>query len=121
MINQYCTAAAALTMGAAFLTTSCSTPAGQGAAAGAVGGAVVGGPVGAAVGAVGGAIVGHAVSEDQAARHGAAPAKGYPFAKPAGTPGYYTSPYSGGIYDLRAVPSRALVQDTQTNQLFRKP
>lgn len=106
---------------AAAAFSACSTPAGQGAATGAVGGALVAGPAGAAVGAIGGAIVGSAIAENDAARYGAAPTGGYPMAQPAGKPGFYRSPYSGGIYDLTGVPHKALVRDTQTNQLFRKP
>jgi hypothetical protein len=114
-----------LAVGSAFASlaalASCSSKAGAGAAAGAVGGAVVGGPIGAAVGAVGGAIVGSVVQESEAHRYGAAPTAGYPMAAATDRPGFYRSPYSGGIYDLRDVPHRALIRDDQTNQLFRKP
>ncbi len=98
--------------------TSCSTLAGRGATAGAVGGAVVAGPVGAAVGAAGGALVGAAVGEAEVARYGAAPAAGYPVASSAGKPGMVYSPYTGRLYDVRNVPSRGLVLDTDVNKLF---
>ena len=101
--------------------TSCTTPAGRGAAAGAVGGAVVAGPVGAAVGAAGGAIVGAAVGETEVARYGPAPAKGYPVARSSGTPGMVRSPYTDRLYDVRGVPRGGLVLDRDVNKLFRAP
>jgi hypothetical protein len=112
--------AAAIALGGSAFT-SCSSGTGQGAAAGAIGGAVVGGPVGAAVGAIGGAIVGTAIHESDASRYAPAPATGYPMAVPLAQPGFFRSPYSGETYDLRDVPPRALVRDSKTNQLFRKP
>ena len=111
-----------LLVGAASYTfTACTTPAGRGAAAGAVGGAVVGGPVGAAVGAAGGAIVGAAVGEAEVTRYGPAPARGYPVARPTGTPGMVYSPYTDRIYDVRGVPRGGLVLDRDANKLFRAP
>lgn len=100
---------------------SCNTPAGQGAAVGAGTGALVGGPIGAAVGAAAGAIVGVTVQESQAKRYAPPPKAGYPVAAPTTRPGFYTSPYTNKMYDLREVPANALVRDQDTNQLFRKP
>lgn len=101
--------------------TSCHTAAGTGAAAGAATGAVVGGPVGAAVGAATGAIVGAAVDETQVHAYGPAPRQGWPPAAPTDRAGFYTSPYTGKLYDLRGVPSGGLVRDQETGKLFRKP
>lgn len=106
---------------AAVVFTSCNSPTGQGAAVGAGTGALVGGPVGAAVGAGAGAIIGHAIADNRAAEYGPVPASGYPMAIPTSQPGMYRSPYTQGMYDLRGVPSRGLVRDTQANKLFRKP
>ena len=113
-------ALAATALGVVALT-SCNTPTGQGAAAGAVGGAVVGGPVGAAVGAAGGAVVGSLVEENQVHLYAPAPKAGYPLAKWTGTPGFYRSPYTQRVYDLRGIRHGGLVRDTDTNKLFRKP
>ena len=101
--------------------SSCHTAAGTGAATGAATGAVVGGPVGAAVGAATGAIVGAVVDESQAHTYGPAPKRGWPAAAPTGKAGFYTSPYTGKLYDLRGVPSGGLVRDQETGKLFRKP
>ena len=110
-----------LTLGATALgvvaLASCNTPTGQGAAAGAIGGAVVGGPVGAA----GGAVVGSLVEENQVHLYAKAPSGGYPLARKTETAGFYRSPYTKRVYDLRGIPRRGLVRDTDTNQLFRKP
>lgn len=101
--------------------TSCRTAAGTGAATGAATGAVVGGPVGAAVGAATGAIIGAAVDEGEAHRAGEVPRGGWPFAAPTDQAGFYTSPYTGKLYDLRGVPNGGLVRDQETGKLFRKP
>src|SRR5467141_1616604 len=110
--------------------SSCDTPAGQGAGAGAAAGAIIGGAatghvrgaaIGAAAGAAAGALIGAAVEEDQAARYGPPPSGGFPFARWAGTPGFYYSPYTGRVYDLRGVPPGGLTRDVDTGRLFRKP
>ena len=101
--------------------TSCHTAAGTGAAAGAATGAVVGGPVGAAVGAATGAIVGASVDQAEVRKYGPTPREGWPAAAPTGKAGFYTSPYTGKLYDLRGVPSGGLVRDQETGKLFRKP
>src|SRR5437868_15496842 len=100
---------------------SCGTPAGTGAATGAAAGAVVGGPVGAAAGAAGGAVIGAVVGEAEATNYGPAPKAGYPIATPAGQPGMVRSPYTGRLYDVRAVPHGALVRDVDAKKLFRRP
>ena len=93
---------------------SCDTPVGQGAAWGAATGAIIGGAatgnvraasIGAAAGAAAGALTGKIVQENQAAQYGPPPPDGYPFARWAGTPGLYYSPYTGRV---------------DTGRLFRK-
>ena len=100
---------------------SCHSPAGKGAAVGSATGAVVGGPVGAAAGAAGGAIIGAVVGETEATNYGPVPKAGYPVASPAGQPGMVRSPYTGRLYDVRAVPHGALVRDVDVNKVFRRP
>jgi predicted small secreted protein len=113
-----------------FVLSSCYTPVGQGAGIGAATGAIIGGAatgnvrgaaIGAAAGAAAGTLVGAAVEEDQAARYGPPPPGGFPFARWAGTPGFYYSPYTGRVYDLRGVPPGGLTRDVDTGRLFRKP
>ena len=119
-MNTKCLILAVLTFAAVALS-SCNTAAGRGAAIGAGTGALVGGPIGAAVGAASGALIGAAVQENRASEYGPAPAGGYPLARRSGRVGFYRSPYTGRQYDLRGVPTRSLVRDADTNQLFRKP
>jgi hypothetical protein len=110
--------------------TSCDTPVGRGAAWGAATGAIIGAAatgnvraasIGAAAGAAAGALTGKCVQENQAVQYGPPPLGGYPFARWAGTPGFYYSPYTGRIYNLRGVPPGGLTRDVDTGQLFRKP
>ena len=110
--------------------TSCDTPVGQGAVWGAATGAIIGGAatghvraasIGAAAGAAAGALTGAIVQENQAARYGPPPPGGFPYARWAGTPGFYYSPYTGRVYNLRGVPPAGLTRDVDTGQLFRKP
>ncbi len=119
-----------LTALGSFVLSSCETPVGQGAGIGAATGAIIGGAatghvrgaaIGAAAGAAAGALVGAAVEEDQVARYGPPPPGGFPFARWAGTPGFYYSPYTGRVYDLRGVPPGGLTRDVDTGRLFRKP
>jgi hypothetical protein len=114
----------------ALALNSCDTPTGQGAAAGAGAGAIIGGlatgrvrgaAIGAAAGAATGALIGHAIQEDRARTYGPPPPGGYPFARYAGGPGLYRSPYTGRVYDLRGVPPGGLTRDVDTGQLFRRP
>jgi hypothetical protein len=109
---------------------SCDTPVGQGAAWGAATGAIIGGAatgnvraasIGAAAGAAAGALTGKVVQENQAARYGPPFSGGYPYARWAGTPGFYYSPYTGRVYNLGGVPPGGLTRDVDTGQLFRKP
>jgi len=113
-----------------FVLGSCDTPVGQGAGWGAATGAIIGGAatghvrgaaIGAAAGAAAGALVGAAIQEDQVARYGPPPPGGFPVARWAGTPGFYYSPYTGRVYDLRGVPPGGLTRDIDTGRLFRKP
>jgi hypothetical protein len=110
--------------------TSCDTPVGQGAAWGAATGAIIGGAatgrvrgasIGAAAGAAAGALTGAAIQENQAAGYGPPPPGGFPYARWAGTTGFYYSPYTGRVYDLRGVPPGGLTRDVDTGRLFRKP
>src|SRR6266478_2540077 len=83
--------------------SSCDTPTGQGAGYGAATGAIIGAAatgnvrgaaIGAAAGAAAGALIGHAIAEDDARRYGPPPEGGFPFARPAGGPGMFYSPYT---------------------------
>jgi len=112
------------------ILNSCDTPVGQGAAWGAATGAIVGGAatgrvrgasIGAAAGAAAGALTGKIIQENQATQYGPPPPGGYPFARPAGAPGLYASPYTGRVYDLRGVPPGGLTRDVDTGRLFRRP
>jgi hypothetical protein len=109
---------------------SCDTPVGQGAAWGAATGAIIGGAatgnvraasIGAAAGAAAGALTGKIVQENQAAQYGPPPSGGYPFARWAGRPGFFYSPYTNRVYDLRGVPPGGLTRDVDTGRLFRRP
>jgi hypothetical protein len=84
----------------ALILSSCDTPVGQGAA---------------------GALTGKIVEENQTARYGPPPPGGYPYGRWAGRPGFYYSPYTGRVYDLRGVPPGGLTRDVDTGRLFRKP
>jgi predicted small secreted protein len=114
----------------ALVLSSCDTPVGQGAAWGAATGAIIGAAatgnvraasIGAAAGAAAGALSGKIVEENQAARYGPPPQSGWPYAHWAGRPGFYYSPYTGRVYDLRGVPPGGLTRDVDTGRLFRKP
>lgn len=109
---------------------SCDTPVGQGAAWGAATGAIIGGAatgnvraasIGAAAGAAAGALTGKIVQENQAAQYGPPPPGGYPFARWAGRPGFFYSPYTNRVYDLHGVPPGGLTRDVDTGRLFRRP
>jgi len=108
---------------------SCDTPVGQGAAWGAATGAIIGGAatgnvraasIGAAAGAAAGALTGKIVQENQAAGYGPPPG-GYPYARWAGRSGFFYSPYTDRVYDLRGVPPGGLTRDVDTGRLFRRP
>ena len=108
------------------ILTSCDTLVGQGAATGAIiGGAATGhvraASIGAAAGAAAGALTGAMIQENQAARYGPPPPGGFSYARWARTPGFYYSPYTGRVYDLRGVPPGGLTRDVDTGRLFRKP
>jgi len=110
--------------------TSCDTPVGRGAAWGAATGAFIGAAatgnvraasIGAAAGAAAGALTGKIVQENQAAGYGPPPSGGYPYARWAGRSGFFYSPYTGRVYDLRGVPPGGLTRDVDTGRLFRRP
>src|SRR3954453_15588063 len=103
MQTRILTIVAVVAVGCCILT-SCDTPVGQGAAWGAATGAIIGGAatghvraasIGAAAGAAAGALTGAIIQENQAARYGPPPPRGFPYARWAGTPGFYYSPYRG--------------------------
>ncbi|HEU4771064.1 MAG TPA: glycine zipper domain-containing protein [Candidatus Udaeobacter sp.] len=115
---------------AGLILTSCDTPVGQGAAWGAATGAIIGGAatgqsryaaIGAAAGAAAGALTGKIIQENQAAQYGPPPTGGYPYARWAGRSGFFYSPYTGRVYDLRGVPPGGLTRDVDTGRLFRRP
>jgi hypothetical protein len=119
METKVLTLTSAIALGSLILT-SCDTPVGQGAAWGAATGAIIGGAatghvrgasIGAAAGAAAGALTGAAIQENQVARYGPPPPGGFPYARWAGTPGFYHS----------GVPPGGLTRDVDTGQLFRKP
>ena len=129
-MNTKCFTVIALVAMSSFILNSCETPTGQGAGVGAAAGAIIGGAatgnvrgaaIGAAAGAAAGALTGAAIQEDQIARYGPPPPGGFPVARWAGTPGFYYSPYTGRIYNLRGVPPGGLTRDVDTGRLFRKP
>ena len=110
--------------------TSCDTPVGRGAAWGAATGAVIGAAatgnvraasIGAAAGAAAGALTGKIIQENQAAGYGPPPPGGYPYARWAGRSGFFYSPYTDRVYDLRGVPPGGLTRDVDTGRLFRRP
>jgi hypothetical protein len=114
----------------ALFLSSCDTPVGQGAAWGAATGAIIGGAatgnvraasIGAAAGAAAGALSGKIIQENQAAQYGPPPPGGYPYARWAGRPGFFASPYTGRVYDLRGVPPGGLTRDVDAGRLFRRP
>jgi hypothetical protein len=113
-----------------WMLTSCDTPVGQGAAWGAATGAIIGGAatgnvraasIGAAAGAAAGALTGKMIQENQAAQYGPPPPGGFPYAQWTERPGFFSSPYTGRIYDLRGVPPGGLTRDVDTGRLFRRP
>jgi hypothetical protein len=54
--------------------------------------------------------------------HSESPPEGkHPFARHAERPGFYYSPYTGRVYDLRRVAEGGLVRDPDTGKLFRRP
>jgi hypothetical protein len=112
------------------MLSSCDTPVGQGAAWGAATGAIIGGAatgnvraasIGAAAGAAAGALTGKIIQENQAAGYGPPPPGGYPYARWAGQPGLFYSPYTGRMYNLSGVPPGGLTRDVDTGRLFRRP
>lgn len=116
----------------ALLLISCDTPTGQGAVAGAGAGAILGNLashggsrgtlIGAAAGAATGALIGRAIQEDRARSYGPPPEGGYPYARWSGSPGLVISPYPPHrLVDVRGIPHGALVRDTSTGGVFRKP
>jgi hypothetical protein len=112
------------------ILSSCDTPVGRGAAWGAATGAFIGAAatgnvraasIGAAAGAAAGAVTGKIGEAYPAVGSGPPPPGGYPYARWAGRSGFFYSPYTGRIYDLRGVPLGGLTRDVDTGRLFRRP
>ena len=116
---------------ASCIFTSCDTAVGQGAAWGAATACIIGGAatghvraasICAAAGAAAGALTGAIIQENQAARYGPPPPGGFPYARWGGDARFfYYSPYTGRVYNLRAVPPGGFTRDVDTGRLFRKP
>src|ERR1043166_1528364 len=126
MRTKILTVPSAIALGCLMLNSG-ETPVGQGAAWGAATGAMIGAAatgnvraasIGAAAGAAAGALTGRIVQENQAAHYGPPPPGGYPIARWAGRPGFYYSPYTGRVYDLRGVPPGGLTRAFDTGGLF---
>lgn len=60
-------------------------------------------------------------NQNHAARTTPRPQGNYPLAHYTGKPGFFYSPYTGRVYDLRAIADGELVLDLDTGQSFRKP
>lgn len=111
--------------------TSCDTATGQGAGWGAAAGAVLGAAAtgtvrgaatGAAIGATYGAIIGSTVELDERGYYDGRPPRYYPYARPTDTRGIVQSPYPPyALVDVRGIPHGALVRDSTSGRVFRKP
>ena len=111
--------------------TSCDTPTGQGAGWGAVTGAVLGAAatgdargaaVGALIGAHTGATIGAMIELDERGYYDGHPRDYYPYARPTDTRGIVQSPYPPhALVDVRGIPHGALVRDSTSGRVFRKP
>ena len=111
--------------------TSCDTATGQGAGWGAVTGAVLGAAasgnargaaVGALIGANTGAIIGSTIELDERGYYDGHPRNYYPYARPTDTRGIVQSPYPPyALVDVRGIPHGALVRDSTSGRVFRKP
>jgi len=130
MMNKYFVSAVCAVLAFSFALTSCDTPTGQGAGFGAATGAIIGGAttgnvrgaaIGAGIGAATGALLGASIEEDQYGYYGGRPVSYYPYARSSGRRGFYRSPYTGHLYDLRGVPHGGLTRDFDTGQFFRRP
>jgi hypothetical protein len=136
-INSAVVAIAAL---GALALSSCETATGTGALVGAATGAAIGSAAGghhgyyhhggsaegalagAAIGAAAGALVGAAIDADERGYYDGHPGSYYPYARHAGGPGLYRSPYPPHVVmNLRGVPRGAVVRDPENGRLFRKP
>ncbi|MEY2496295.1 MAG: hypothetical protein QOJ45_2787 [Verrucomicrobiota bacterium] len=116
---------------ASLALTSCETPTGQGAGWGATAGAILGAATtgtvrgaanGAIIGAVAGAIIGSTVELDERGYYEGHPRDYYPYARPTDTPGIVQSPYPPyALVNVRGIPHGALVHDSTSGRVFRKP
>lgn len=130
MMNKYFLSSVCSVLVLSFTLSSCDTPTGQGAGWGAATGAIIGGAatgrvqgaaVGAGIGAATGALLGASVEQDRYGYYGGRPVNYYPYGRSTGRRGFYRSPYTGAIYDLRGVPHGGLTRDFETGQFFRRP
>lgn len=111
--------------------TSCDTPTGQGAGFGATAGAIIGAATtgtvrgaaqGALIGATAGAIIGSTVELDERGYYDGHPRDYYPYARPTDTRGIVQSPFPPyALVDVRGIPHDALVRDSTSGRVFRKP
>ena len=130
MMNKYFISSFCGVLAISFAFSSCETPVGQGAGYGAATGAIIGGAatghlrgaaIGAGIGAATGALLGASVEQDRYGYYGGRPVSYYPYARSTGRRGFYRSPYTGNLYNLRGVPHGGLTRDFDTGQLFRRP
>jgi predicted small secreted protein len=129
-MNKHFIAATCAVLLLSFTLSSCDTPTGQGAGFGAATGALIGAAatgtgrgaaIGAGIGAATGALVGASIEADQYGYYRGHPVGYYPYARPSGRAGFYHSPYTGAVYDLRGIPHGGLTRDFDTGQYFRRP
>jgi hypothetical protein len=116
---------------ASLALTSCETPTGQGAGFGATAGAILGAATtgtvrgaanGAIIGALAGAIIGSTAELDERGYYEGHPRDYYPYARPTDTPGIVQSPYPPyALVNVRGIPHGALVHDSTSGRVFRKP
>lgn len=116
---------------ASLALTSCETPTGQGAGFGATAGAIIGAATtgtvrgaadGAIIGALAGAIIGSTAELDERGYYDGHPRDYYPYARPTDTPGIVQSPYPPyALVNVRGIPHGALVHDSTSGRVFRKP
>ena len=121
----------AIALFVAFAFSSCDTATGQGAGWGAVTGAVLGAAatgdargaaVGALIGAHTGATIGAMIELDERGYYDGHPRDYYPYARPTDTRGVVQSPYPPhALVDVRGIPHGALVRDSTSGRVFRKP
>jgi hypothetical protein len=61
------------------------------------------------------------ITQEEAAKKYPPPKGGYPIAVKAGTPGYFTSPYSSKVFNCKKIKNGGLVLDPHAKQVFVRP